>query len=120
MANQANRLTLIAVCIAGFAGSAQAEHKGRTWLNSLNEPYYDEMSRSDFVALNAGDAPRSNITIQAPTPWPEYVNDTDIPMDGVTGELVIQNFFARHAKPAASGAPVINLNMGAPAPGPTP
>jgi hypothetical protein len=40
------------------------------------------LSRSDKVLLTTGDAPKANIAIQHPDPWPRYVNRTRIPDDG--------------------------------------
>lgn len=113
MAIPANKTVLF---IAGFcfaAAPALADQKNGK-KHYYNEPYYNELSRSDFIALNAGNAPQANITIEADEIWPAYVNDTHFHADGVNGELVIKNFKARHAPAAPAPAPSITINAGAP------
>ncbi len=115
MATPASKSVLFIAGICLAAAPALADHKhGKK--HHYNEPYYNELSRSDFIALNAGNAPQANITIQADEVWPSYVNDTHIHGDGVNGELVIKNFKARHAPAAAAPAPSITINAGAVAP----
>jgi hypothetical protein len=43
---------------------------------------YSHMTRDDKISPAAGDAVRAAMTMQTVDPWPEYVLDTDIPMDG--------------------------------------
>jgi hypothetical protein len=116
MATPTSKFALAFAGLCLIAAPALADHKdGKKHYN--NEPYYDAMSRSDFIALNAGDAPQANITIQADDVWPSYVNDTHIHTEGVVGELVIKKFKARNAPAAAPPAPSITINAGPPAPG---
>lgn len=113
MATLTNKSLLVFTAFCLFAAPVFAEHKdGKK--HYINEPYYNALSRSDFIALNAGDATQSNITIQADEVWPSYVNDTHIHTDGVVGEQVIKKFKARHAPAAAAPAPSITINAGPP------
>ncbi len=115
MATPINKTLLVHAGFCLLAAPALAEHRdGKK--HYYNEPYYNAMSRSDFIALNAGDAPQANITIHSDEVWPSYVNDTHIHTDGVVGEQVIRKFKARHAPAAAAPAPSITINAGAPAP----
>ena len=50
-----------------------------------NNYIYDYMSRRDSITVGLGDAPTSNIIIQHPTPWPSYINNTDIKTSGAQG-----------------------------------
>jgi len=50
-----------------------------------NNYIYDYMSRRDSITVGLGDAPTSNIVIQHPTPWPSYINNTDIKTSGAQG-----------------------------------
>ena len=70
---------------------------------------YDELSRSDFVSLSAGDAAQSNISIQTPTPWPPYVNSVRIRGNGERGALTIEQLNARYAPAQSAPAAVINI-----------
>ena len=114
MATPANKAFLI---IAGFcfaAAPALADHKNGK-KHYYNEPYYNELSRSDFIALNAGNAPQANITIEADEIWPAYVNDTHFHTEGVVGEKIINEFRKRRASPPAQPAgPTITINAGGP------
>ncbi len=70
---------------------------------------YDDLSRSDFISMSAGNAPRSNIAIQTPTPWPPYVNKVHIPGNGERGALTIEQLNARYAPVQAVPQTVINV-----------
>ena len=50
-----------------------------------NNYIYDYMSRRDSITVGLGDATTSNIIIQHPTPWPSYINNTDIKTSGAQG-----------------------------------
>lgn len=104
MARPTNKLIPVTVLVLSWAGSALAQ-------DAYNEPNYNVGSRSDFISLNAGDANKANLAIQTPTPWPSYVNDTDIDRDGVSSQLVIEEFFNRHAK---KNDPQTVINIGTP------
>jgi hypothetical protein len=70
---------------------------------------YDELSRSDFISLSAGNATQSNIAIQTPTPWPPYVNNVRIPGNGERGVLTIEQLNARYAPVQTVPQTVINV-----------
>ena len=76
---------------------------------------YDALSRSDGISLSAGDASRANIAIQTPTPWPYYINLTDIESSGKRAadlmELYLNKF--QTAAPSSSG---VTINVTQPAP----
>lgn len=107
MANQTSKflIAVIGAGVLGFANPARAQE-------DVTDPYYNGASRSDFIALNAGDAPQANIAIQTPTPWPYYINDTDIPMDGTPGVDLIRKFLNRHAAEPPPPGPSITINAG--------
>ncbi len=111
MARPTNKslLILAGFCVCATPALAESEDVLKHYKNN---PYYDEMSRSDFIALNAGDAPQSNITIHAEEVWPSYVNDTHFHTDGVDAEKIMVEFHKRRATPPKepSSAPLINLN----------
>lgn len=60
----------------------------------------DYLNHHDSVALRAGDAQRSNRVIQTTDPWPPYVKNTDVDVDGQRAATVIRRY------PAAAGAAV--------------
>ena len=70
---------------------------------------YNELSRSDFISLSAGDAAQSNISIQTPTPWPPYVNRVKILGNGERGALTIEQLNARYAPQQSAPQTVINV-----------
>jgi peptide deformylase len=74
---------------------------------------YDELSRSDSISVNAGDANAANMAIQAEDMWPSYLNQTHIHTDGTQMELVIKKFHKRHS--ADQAAPSTVINIGTPA-----
>jgi hypothetical protein len=51
---------------------------------------YDYLSRNDAISLSAGDAVHANIVIQTPTPWPRYVNRTNIPVSARLGTTALE------------------------------
>lgn len=61
----------------------------------------DYLSRRDTISLSAGNASRANIAIQTPTPWPSYINDTDIPGSGPRAVNAIQSLNKTQPKGAA-------------------
>src|SRR4051794_35531661 len=68
-------------------------------------------SRSDFVSLSAGDASRSNMAIQHPTPWPSYVNDTKFHTPARQGVSSLEKMFKRYEGGSSSG-PSTDINVG--------
>ena len=73
---------------------------------------YDELSRSDFISLSAGNAKRANTAIQTPTPWPSYVNKVRIPGNGERGALTIEQLNSRYAPQQAEPQTIINIGSG--------
>jgi hypothetical protein len=110
MANPTNRLILAALMLCCAAPSAVAENAYPF------EPYYNWASRADGIALSAGDANRANIAIQTPTPWPEYLNDTDIEFNARSAEDLMRKYYGRNAKAAPPPSTVINLGTPAATP----
>ncbi len=62
------------------------------------------MSHSDSITIGLGDAPTSNIIIQHPTPWPSYVNNTNIPTPAGQGISALESMMQRYLP----GAPATN------------
>jgi hypothetical protein len=112
MATPTNNFVLAIACLGVIATPALADHIDGKKHYHNNQPYYDEMSRSDFIALNAGDAPQANIAIQADDVWPSYINDTHFHTDGRTGEKTTIEFLKRRASPPNQPAPSIVINTG--------
>ena len=48
----------------------------------FDDPFEQNLARSQTVTLSAGNAAKSNEAIQVIDPWPRYVYDTHIPGDG--------------------------------------
>lgn len=63
---------------------------------------YDYMTHRDSITIGLGDAPTSNIVIQHPTPWPSYINDTDINISGAQGIDALNNMMEGAASGGAS------------------
>jgi hypothetical protein len=103
MANPASKILFTAALLSSVSSVALAQN-------------FDEMSRSDFISIDAGDAPQSNIAIQTPTPWPEYINDTDIPIIvyGARGVALYDESY-RRGKVDAAAPSTVNISLGAPA-----
>ncbi len=97
-----NKLLLTAALLSSVSSVALAQN-------------YDELSRSDFVSIDAGEAPQANITIQSPTPWPAYINDTDIDIAvfGARGIALYDESYRRGKKEAAAPS-TVNINLGSP------
>ena len=93
-----NKSLLVVVSMFVAAGPALAQN-------------YDELSRSDFISLSAGDAPQANISIQTPTPWPYYVNKVTIHTSGQQGISALEEMFKRYQAKGDS-APTTVINVG--------
>jgi hypothetical protein len=48
----------------------------------IDDPFSDYLQRSDTILLGAGNAKDVNAAIHTITPWPPYVGNTHIPIDG--------------------------------------
>lgn len=67
---------------------------------------YNYLGRGDTITIGAGDANRANLAIQHPTPWPHYVNDTDISTSSRIGISAMEKMFQRYkGEGAASPQP---------------
>lgn len=99
MAHHRSKALLILAGLAAAASPAFAQ-------------YYDELSRSDGIAISAGDAKAANLAIQTPTPWPPYVNNVTIPGIGRHGAAIVENFYKKYDAPAPStGSTIINIGQ---------
>lgn len=85
MALRRNSLLLAAMLAAGVTTPAPAEDY------SVNY-----MSRRDSITIGLGDATTSNIIIQHPTPWPSYINNTDIPVPAGQGINALNNMMMQY------------------------
>lgn len=65
---------------------------------------YTDLSRSDFISLSAGDAPQANISIQTPTPWPYYVNNTHIHGNGKRGADLMEIYMNKYSAEQKGGS----------------
>ena len=95
MANLRNNTLAVLVCMSAFATPALAQN-------------YDYLSRSDGISLSGGDANRANIAIQTPTPWPYYLNRTNIRANGQRAADLMEMYSQKYkaAAPSSSGATV--------------
>ena len=101
MALRRNSLIAAVMALVASASVAMAE-----------DDIYNYESRSDFVRLSTGDAAQSNISIQHPTPWPSYVNDTDIDTTARQGVSALEKMFKRYEGGSAqSPSTVINVGV---------
>ena len=98
MEHRTNKLVIAVLMLGVAAAPAIAQN-------------YDELSRSDFISLSAGNAAQSNISIQTPTPWPPYVNRVKILGNGERGALSIEELNSRYAVPSGP-APAAVINIG--------
>jgi len=75
----------------------------------IDDPFSDYLQRSDTILLGAGNAKDANAAIHTITPWPPYVGNTRIPIDGrrsvgaVEQMHRIPNPFVRQGAGGASG-----------------
>ena len=67
-------IVLIALTGAAIPLSAHAQ--------AFDDPFSDYLQRSDTILLGAGNAKDANAAIHTITPWPPYVGNTHIPIDG--------------------------------------
>ena len=71
----------------------------------------DYLSRSDFVEMTTGDAVKSNLAIAHPTPWPSYVNDTNIKTPARQGMSALEQMFKRY-EGGQNKTPTTVINVG--------
>lgn len=102
MARRRNSVLLCLLAMLAAATPAAAE-----------EYIYNFLGRGDTVTLGAGEASRANIAIQHPTPWPPYVNDTNIKTPARQGIGALERMFNRYDADESSGpSTVINVGNG--------
>lgn len=71
----------------------------------LDDNYiYDYMTHRDSITVGLGDAPTSNIIIQHPTPWPSYINDTNIHISADQGISALESMMQGNSGGASSSA----------------
>ncbi len=78
----------------------------------FDDPYEQNVARSQTITLSAGNAPKSNEAIQVIDPWPRYVYDTHIPGDGQRLAAAVDRYkdvslLSKAAKPIT---PVYNVS----------
>lgn len=79
------------------------EPDGRNYY--LDDNYiYDYMGHQDSITTGLGDAPTSNLVIQHPTPWPSYINNTNIKTPSVVGLTALDNMMESLASGGASSS----------------
>lgn len=59
---------------------------------------YSHLTRDDTISPSAGDAVKAAMTIQAVDPWPDYVLDTDVAMDGELAAKRVADYKAGKTK----------------------
>jgi hypothetical protein len=79
------RPLLLAIGLIGFAVLSSVCHA-----QPVDDPFSDYLERSDSILLGAGNASAANAAIQRITPWPPYVRDTRIHIDGRRGADAIE------------------------------
>ena len=76
----------------------------------LDDNYiYDYMTHRDSITVGLGDAPTSNLQIMHPTPWPYYINKTNIQTPAGIGAAALDNMMERYASGAT---PTSNIDQG--------
>jgi hypothetical protein len=76
----------------------------------LDDNYiYDYMTHRDSITVGLGDAPTSNLVIMHPTPWPYYINDTNIKTPAGIGVSALDNMMERYA---SGSTPTSNIDQG--------
>ncbi len=62
----------------------------------------DYLNNHDTVTLRAGDAQQWNRVVQTTDPWPPYVKNTDIDVDGQRAAIGVERY-STGTTPSASG-----------------
>jgi hypothetical protein len=60
---------------------------------AIDDPFSDYLHRGQSIFLGAGNANATNEAIQTITPWPYYVYDRRIPVEGRQGVEAIQRMY---------------------------
>jgi hypothetical protein len=102
MAIRRSSLVVLVLAAAGFASPAFAE-----------DYIYNYFGRGDSITIGLGDANRANLAIQHPTPWPRYVNDTNVRTPARQSLGALERMFQRYdAGQQGSPSTVINIGGG--------
>lgn len=71
------RSLIVLIALVGAASAPLRAHA-----QAVDDPFSDYLQRSDTILLGAGNAKDTNAAIHTITPWPPYVGNTRIPIDG--------------------------------------
>jgi len=74
-----------------------------------NNYIYDYMTHRDSITVGLGDATTSNLQIMHPTPWPSYINKTEILTPAGVGVSALDNMMERYA---SGSTPTSNIDQG--------
>ena len=79
---KATRIVAFAILLAGFASTS-------AWAWD-QDPFGQYIQRKDTVTLQAGDAKSVNAATHVIDPWPRYVGNRNIPMNGARATRAIE------------------------------
>ncbi|MBV8439903.1 MAG: hypothetical protein JO312_04950 [Hyphomicrobiales bacterium] len=80
----------------------------------FDDPFAEYTQRTILVSTGGGDAQASNLAIQTATPWPRYVNNTNIPADGARMAKAIQRYEENSGNGAGGGNGGASIGSSAP------
>jgi hypothetical protein len=95
----------LALAVVLAAGVSQAH------ADQFDNYIYNYAGRGDSIYLGAGNAKRANMAIQHPTPWPSYVNDTNVQTPATLGIGALEKMF-KHYKAGDATSPQTVINVG--------
>lgn len=108
----AMRLISIAV---GLLGIALLPHLANA--QPVDDPFSDYLQRSQKIAIGAGNDNEANEAIQTITPWPAYVGDRRIPVEGRQSVDAIEQMYRVPDPFAQQGSGAAPSGAGSPASG---
>jgi hypothetical protein len=78
----------------------------------FDDPFEQNLARSQTVTLSAGNAAQANEAIQVIDPWPRYVYDTHIPGDGQRMADAVDRYedVSKLSKAAKPITPIYNVS----------
>ncbi len=106
------RSLIVLMALIGVVSAPLAAHA-----QFIDDPFSDYLQRSDTILLGAGNAKDANAAIHTITPWPPYVGNTRIRVDGrravdsVEGMHRVPNPFVRQG--AGTGSAITGQNAAA-------
>jgi hypothetical protein len=80
-----------------------------TYAQTVDDPFSDYLQHGDTILFGAGNASAANAGIQTITPWPPYVGNTRIQIDGRRSVEAVEQMhrvpspFARQGVESATG-----------------